>query len=307
MSTQPKTIDDINRTKTVVDGTERVPGRDGLGDFKITISNLIQSLESLYVGKEIKYFNSYIPISESFPWYCLSNADAVLDTTNYDTAFIDEMRSRKIIYNEITSPVSQFSGSWTGKVFTLDNNAANVAMITELYEDYLFNGSVGNAFRVITTSAGQEFYMIATTAINVSARTIEVTAGSNPTASTYIEVHLNRIVGSTTSCKHFSEAGLASYQAGVGKINGLRRRDKMQQITGNFPTILSVQGVGFGVGAFLDSSRDAGAFSTYGATNTQTLDLKFDSADSPSARTGPETQAKSSTDYKYVFVGSYTA
>ena len=46
MSTQPKTIDDISRTKTVIDGTERVPGRDSLGDFKITIADLVSS----YVG-----------------------------------------------------------------------------------------------------------------------------------------------------------------------------------------------------------------------------------------------------------------
>ena len=50
MSTQPKTIDDILRTKTVVDGTERVPGRDSSGDFKITIADLVSSLQSSYVG-----------------------------------------------------------------------------------------------------------------------------------------------------------------------------------------------------------------------------------------------------------------
>ena len=50
MSTQPKTIDDINRTKTVVDGTERMPGRDSSGDFKITIADLVSSLQSSYVG-----------------------------------------------------------------------------------------------------------------------------------------------------------------------------------------------------------------------------------------------------------------
>ena len=50
MSTQPKTIDDISRTKTVVDGTERVPGRDSSGDFKITIADLVSFLQSSYVG-----------------------------------------------------------------------------------------------------------------------------------------------------------------------------------------------------------------------------------------------------------------
>ncbi len=298
MSETLKNIDSAARTKTSLDGTERVLGRDTLGDFKITILNFLTSIQSTYVGKEIKYFNSFIPISSTFPWYCLSNADATLSTTNFDADFITEMRSRKIIYNEIASPTTQFTGSWTGKVFTLDNNAANVAMITELYEDYLFNGSVGDAFRVIATSAGQEFYMIATTAINVASRTIEVTAGGNPSASTYIEVYLNRIIGSTTSCKHFSEAGLASYQAGVGKINGLRRRDKMQ---------------GHWHESYVSNSSGAltyypGAGSNSHATYTNS-DIQNPISDGTNGtpRTGSETQAKSSTDYKYIFVGSYTA
>ena len=50
MSTQPKTIDDISRMKTVVDGSERVPGRDSYGDFKITIADLVSFLQSSYVG-----------------------------------------------------------------------------------------------------------------------------------------------------------------------------------------------------------------------------------------------------------------
>ena len=39
-----KTIDDITRTKTSVDGTERIPARDSSGDFKITVANFQSSL-----------------------------------------------------------------------------------------------------------------------------------------------------------------------------------------------------------------------------------------------------------------------
>ena len=85
MSTQPKTIDDISRTKTVIDGTERVPGRDSSGDFKITIANLISSLQSLYIGQEMKFLNCYKPISSSFPWFCMSLPDQTLTTANYDS------------------------------------------------------------------------------------------------------------------------------------------------------------------------------------------------------------------------------
>lgn len=41
-----KTIDDITRTKTSLDGTERVPARDATGDFKITVDNLKASIVS---------------------------------------------------------------------------------------------------------------------------------------------------------------------------------------------------------------------------------------------------------------------
>lgn len=44
MATTHKTIDDIARTKTSVDGTERIPARDSSGDFKITVANFQASL-----------------------------------------------------------------------------------------------------------------------------------------------------------------------------------------------------------------------------------------------------------------------
>lgn len=44
MSTTQKNIDDITRTKTSVDGTERIPARDSSGDFKITVANFQASL-----------------------------------------------------------------------------------------------------------------------------------------------------------------------------------------------------------------------------------------------------------------------
>ena len=53
MSTQPKTIDDISRTKTSLDQTERIPGRDSSGDFKITIQNLVASIMNPTVVKEV--------------------------------------------------------------------------------------------------------------------------------------------------------------------------------------------------------------------------------------------------------------
>ena len=46
MATESKNIDNIDRTKTSLDGTERIPARDSSGDFKITVANLQASLSA---------------------------------------------------------------------------------------------------------------------------------------------------------------------------------------------------------------------------------------------------------------------
>ena len=297
MSTQPKTIDDINRTKTVVDGTERMPGRDSLGDFKVTMANLIQSLQSLYIGQEMKFLNCYKPISASFPWFCMSLPDQTLTTTNFDSAFIDEMRSRKVIYDEFNTAVSSFSGSWSGSDFTLDNNAANIAMIAELYEDWLFAGSPTSGWRILV-SGGSEYNI---TGFTVASRIITV---SGSPSGTSIEIYLNRILGSTTSAKHFSWAGLGLYMTGQNKITGLRRRDKFQ---GHLHYSASPDGVngysrGYAAGTYVGPA--------YGTVDLHT-ELKTSSpitdGTNGTPRTGPKTEMESGTVLAYVFVGTYTA
>lgn len=297
MSTQPKTIDDISRTKTVIDGTERVPGRDSSGDFKITITNLISSLQSLYIGQEMKFLNCYKPISASFPWFCMSLPDQTLTTTNYDSAFIDEMRSKKVVYDEFNTAVSSFSGSWSGSDFTLDNNAANVAMIAELYEDWLFAGSPTSGWRILV-SGGSEYNIT-----NIVTSTRKITVSGSP-SGTSIEIYLNRILGSTTSAKHFSWAGLGLYMTGQNKITGLRRRDKMQQITGSITDLQSSSTGGTASGAI---SRTLEGTPGASGSNYRYIDLNFNSANSPNARTGSKTEMESGTIMAYVFVGTYTA
>ena len=296
MSTQPKTIGDISRTKTVIDGTEWVPGRDSLGDFKITIMNLISSLQSLYIGQEMKFLNCYKPISASFPWYCMSLPDETLTTTNYDSAFIDEMRSRKVTYDELNTAVSSFSGSWSGSDFTLDNNAANIAMIAELYEDWLFAGSPTSGWRILV-SGGSEYNIT-----NIVTSTRKITVSGSP-SGTSIEIYLNRILGSTTSAKHFSWAGLGLYMTGQNKITGLRRRDRFQRF-------------GYISEAFMPQThghnRSGNIFSNAsdilgGVTSNKDFDFKNHSSDSTPIRTGPKTEMESGTILAYVFVGSYTA
>ena len=288
MSTQPKTIDDISRTKTVIDGTERVPGRDSSGDFKITITNLISSLQSLYIGQEMKFLNCYKPISASFPWFCMSLPDQTLTTTNYDSAFIDEMRSRKVVYDEFNTAVSSFSGSWSGSDFTLDNNAANVTMIAELYEDWLFAGSPTSGWRILV-SGGSEYNIT-----NIVTSTRKITVSGSP-SGTSIEIYLNRILGSTTSAKHFSWAGLGLYMTGQNKITGLRRRDKFQG------HLHPQRGAGTGSG---NDFYRAALLDIANAT-TPTGPSITDGTNGP-PRTGTKTEMESGTIMAYVFVGTYT-
>ena len=292
-----KTIDDITRTKTAIVGDERVPGRDSLGDFKITITNLISSLQSVFLGEEMKIFYSYKPISASFPWLCMSLPDQTLSTTHFSQAFIDVLRARKVIYDEFNTAVSAFTGTWSGSNFTLDNNAANVAMIAELYEDWLFAGSPASGWRILVSNDAE--YNI--TGFTVASRIITV---SGSPAGTAIEIYLNRILGSTTSAKHFSWSGLGLYMTGQNKITGLRRRDKMQQITGTVNRISGVTADGTGV--FSGSTIGTANLSGTGSINAA-APLRFNSANSPNAHTGPKTEMESGTAMLYLYVGSYTA
>ena len=177
------------------------------------------------LGATLKFERTYTPISASNPWFCLSLPDQNWTTTNYSSEFISEMRTRKVIYDEMgASPVSSFGGEWAGDTFTLTDNTANVAMITALAREYLYAGSPISGWRLLHDGTN-EFNIIA---ISVSARTIQVNLDSKTAAGSAIEIYRHRVYGSTTSARHFSEAGLGFYQAGGDKISGLRRLDQMQ-------------------------------------------------------------------------------
>jgi hypothetical protein len=65
MSIVRKNIDDITRTKTTLDNTERVPGRDDTGDFKITIANFAAAIKESIVEYSVKYAQaSYIILDD---------------------------------------------------------------------------------------------------------------------------------------------------------------------------------------------------------------------------------------------------
>ena len=270
-------------------------------DNTVYLKSELEALEgavSLPVaGEDLKMLKVYKAISASFPWFCMSLADQDWTTAHFSADFIATMRTRKVIYDEMgASPVSSFDGAWAGDTFTLTNNAANVAMITALAREYLYAGSPTTNWRLLHDGTN-EFNIIA---ISVSARTIQVNLDSKTAAGTAIEIYRHRVYGSTTSARHFSEAGLGFYQAGGDKISGLRRLDQMQLITGKFHG--GRAGWFAGEGAF-SVHRELADSSYYGRNSTIYL---FNSANSPDARTGTKTEIEAGTLLAYLYVGDYT-
>lgn len=249
------------------------------------------------IGVSVIPLLKLIPISPTFPWFCLSYPSVNFTTANYPTEFIDELRSRKYIYNEFSDPLlspraESFTGTWSSNVFTLNNTPENVAMITELAEDWLYHGSPTSNWRILSDGV-IEFNI---TGINVTSRTITVNLDSETASGTSVELYTNRVYRDATKARHFSEAGLATYQAGGGKSGRLFRRDQMQ---GHRHTV-----AGF---VLFAGPNNISAGSTTGL-NISSLVSGYPRSDGVNGtpRTGTETIAKSSSDYRYIYVGSYT-
>jgi len=275
----------------VITGDEALYVQDTSSPFGVKylkISTLIGLVPASYIGESLQILNSYKPISSAFPWLCMSLSDRTLAVANYSQDLIDVYRARKVVYDELDTAVSSFEGAWSGSNFTLTDNAANVAMIAELYEDWLFAGSPASGWRILV-SDGVEYNI---TGFTVASRIITV---SGSPAGTAIEIYLNRILGSTTSCKHFSWAGLGLYMTGQNKITGLRRRDKFQ---GHYHDFYRS-----GSGGASNSMTQG---STQNAGSTGILKPVTDGTNG-TPRTGTKTEIESATAMMYLYVGSYTA
>ena len=291
--------------KTVFDGTEWVFIQNSSDPFlvqKISLSDL-RSATGDVVGSSIKTYATLIPISSTFPWLCLSYPSVNLTTTNYSTEFIDALRARKYIYNEFSDPLlspraESFSGAWASNVFTLGNNATNVAFITELAEDWLYHGSPTSNWRILRSN-NQDYNI---TGITVATRQITVNIDGSATSGTSIEIFTNRVYRQATQARHFSEAGLATYQAGGGKSGRLFRRDQMQGHDRAF--LLATYGTSSTINVVLTKPFNAGTYQNNTAPSSQSV---VSDGTNGTPRTGSETIAKSSSDYRYVYVGSYTA
>ena len=272
------TIKDIATTQATLNNDDYFELQENAGTSKKVMWSTMSAGTLTFVGESLIMLASYKAISSSFPYLCMSLPDTTLSTTNYSQAFIDVLRARKIVYDEFNTAVSSFGGAWSGSNFTLTNNAGNIAMVTELYEDWLFAGSPSSGWRILV-SGGTEYNI---TGFTVASRIITV---SGSPSGTSIEIYLNRIMGSTTSCKHFSWAGLGLYMTGLNKITGLRRRDAI--INHNHGTFVKYASgtVNYGEGATANS--DASALGTI------------------SVSTRNKTEIESATAMLYLYAGSF--
>jgi hypothetical protein len=273
----------------------------------------LTSSTALFIGEDMRFMKIYKPISASFPWFCLSLSDQNWTTSHYSAEFISTMRTRKVIYDEMgSSPVSSFSGSWSSGVFTLDNNTANVTMLAALAREYLYAGSPATNWRLLND--GTYDYNI--TAISTSARTITVSTADHTPSGTSISIYKHRVYGSTTSARHFSEAGLGFYQAGGDKISGLRRLDQSQgfQIGANNAGIDGTKTMYGYIVNNADGSNDYTSASNYGVLRSSTsaqgasgrLKAISDGLNG-TPRTGTKTEIEAGTLLAYIYVGTYTA
>jgi hypothetical protein len=270
--------------------------------------DLIKGSQSYIVGLERRELDDFVDISPTFPWFCLSKPTVIQTTANYTQEYIDVRRARKWTHERAgTTPVSSFGGAWSTNEFTLDNNATNIAFLAELLEDWEFHGKPTTGWRVLFDGTTE------LDITNIVLSTRKITTAANGSGAS-IEIYTNRVKGSTTSCKHFTEAGLADYQAGGGKIAGALRRDKMQgwQL-GASEDETGARNYYSRAGA-RDNIQSAGGGANYvpiyNQTTAQGLAYRMKAMDdgtNGTPRTGSETQAKSATVFKYLFVGSYEA
>lgn len=287
-----------NKTElTTIAGTEWIYTQEAVSPYTVK-KMAIDTLTSPFgftVADSFIFRAKHTAISSSFPWFNMSLPDQNWTTSNYSTDFIDEMRSRKVIYDELNTNVSSFSGTWLSDTFTLTNNTANNAILAELAEEYLYAGSPTTNWRILHDGTN-EFNIIA---ISTAARTIQVNLDGKTATGTSISIYLHRVYGSTTSARHFSWAGLGLYMVGNNKISGLRRRDALQ---GHWHNITGTAIGGAPGNTMLHDQPGMNYTPTYIKATTPIAD-----GTNGTPRTAPKTRIESGTLNIYLYVGSYTA
>lgn len=229
----------------------------------------------------------------------ITGASQTISSTNCPD-YVTKLRAARA---KIGSTVG-FTGSVTGSVLTLDDNADNAAILAALLEDNLFEASYTN-WRTVNI-AGTDY---AITDVDGVTREITVT-GTPATGAQTANFYPYRIAGSTTTARLLKADGLVLATAGAsGRVAGLRMRDAMQQITGAASGFVAREATSVN-GVFSGSTINETGVNTEGSTGDVFQPLSFDSANSTAqggARAGENTKDRSLGAYLYVHVGRYIA
>lgn len=275
-----------------------------------TILNVIGAVYSTsLVGKVEQFIGNARTTTVDFPYLCMTNfsGSKALALANYED-LVPHLRAQTLVYLEgQAGEATSFSGSVAGSVLTLDDNAANNAIIAALEEDRLAFGGSFTDWRTVDINT----VTFAITAIDVGTRTITVT-GTPSAGSQEAQFYPHRIAGSTTTARVHSWVGRVLTAAGTGEvIAGLLRRDRFQawQIGSTFASTdyygQIVEDVGsIGINAGSGAGRPSYTNASQGSAALLTA---FNDGTNDEPRTGSDTHGPDVGLHQYVYVGRYRA
>ncbi|MGL4368311.1 MAG: hypothetical protein ACRCUT_01345, partial [Spirochaetota bacterium] len=277
---------------------------------------------------KIDWFDDYYSPAADFPYLCLSDDDKILNAANWPD-LVPHFRAKTLKYMPGTTAaqtafaVTEHAIVSNVATLTLSNLTAEKAILAALAEDQLVHGSF-TAWRTVTLPADIGSIVAGTyeiTAISAANRTLSFSyTGENASAAvtSIIEIYPHRVASSIdaagTMARHFAVKGrtIVSPNDSAGEcISGLRRRDRMQPITGSF-NILDHGSGGLVIdsvsGAFESiTGTTAGAYNISGTIAAGRHIIKFNSASAPNARTGNTTDSRALILIPYMWGKRYAA
>lgn len=286
-------------------------GTTPAGDFA-DIAARLQFLDNyLKVGK-IEWFDQHFAPDASNPWFALTNADAVLDVANWPD-LIPYWRAKILKYMPGTGSaksafdVTHYTRASNVVTITLANTTAELAILAALAEENLVHGSFSGwltlTLLVALGSGDVPAGDYAITAIDAGARTLSFSHSGSNVGSTgvsrTVEFYPHRIVGSTSTVRHFQMKGrtLVSTNDDDGEIiSGLRRRDRFQ---GHIHQFSSDNALG--------NDSNAGRAASFPSTNAYTTSGPVADGSNGTPRTGKTTDPRALGAVPYIWSRRYAA
>ena len=250
---------------------------------RLPVGSIIQAMGALTPSAWAGDPDAYEPIYDI-------QAGGTINETNYPD-FVPWLRSQLVRVGSTTS----FTGSASGSIITLNNNANNNAVLEGLLEDQIFYG----AYNRPITWGGSDFVIT-----NINGVTRAITVTGTPTAGAgSATFHPYRIVGSTTTARILAHDGLVLATGGAsGRVTGLVTRDRGQ---GHHHEYFYAPATRQTSGSLLDAMEQAG--NTLDDRNETARRVRNPLSDGTNGtpRTGSTTRDRSFAVRLYAHVGRY--